>query len=328
MNRVRIPRRRVVLTLAQVLVAPLAACGSGANLLLDPPPAPEIVQQPSSVTVLEGQPAAFEVVVGSVAINEVTVQWQRFDPAASAWRDLPGETGFTLTLAGTTRADDGARFRVIVREVRGTTEVTSAEAVLTVTSNAPITFREENFALDADWTLAPRAINPGGTVAALAQAQGGNPGAYGHILLTVHDAAPGTAASIYALLIKTSAVYDPRALGAITAIDYAQDTVLLAGGGAGQATALIVQQDGDVYFAAPETTPERVWTRKSHRGLRAADFAFLAADLATDPARKPDFSASGAPLAFGFLRGNSVGPNGVGYATEAGLDNWTVTIYR
>ncbi|MGI9644289.1 MAG: hypothetical protein ACR2O6_03155 [Ilumatobacteraceae bacterium] len=50
--------------------------------------------------------------------------------------------------------------------------------------------------------------------------------------------------------------------------------------------------------------------------LTAADFS---------PAPRPDFSALGAPMTFGYLRSNtSRGDQGI--VTQHGLDNWTVQL--
>jgi hypothetical protein len=303
-------------------------------------PRPSIVEQPRDVTVAVGEPAVFEIVVSGAKDNPVGVQWQRFatdSVGRSGWVDLAGKTGFRFVLESPTPNDNGARFRAVVFDSFDLSQggYESRAALLTVISNviAPpnsttITFREDDFVLGGDWTLSSRFTGQGGSVNALSSVTGGNPGSFGRIILTVNSVTPPAVGSVYALFLKTSATYDPRALGAITAIDYAQDTMLMSGGGSGQATALVVQQGGDVYYAALETTQDSRWSRKFRQGLRTADFRYLAPDLSTNPNRSPDFSARGAPLVFGFLRANSTGPNGNGYSTEVGMDNWVVAIYR
>ena len=42
--------------------------------------------------------------------------------------------------------------------------------------------------------------------------------------------------------------------------------------------------------------------------------------------QNPNFSASGAPIQFGFYRSNSTSVGGNGMATYGGIDNWSVTV--
>jgi hypothetical protein len=290
-----------------------------------------IVEQPRDVTVAIGEPAIFDIVVGARIGNPVEVQWLR-EKATGQWEHLP-ERSFRYVLANPTSRDNGARFRALVYDApqfESDRVLESRAALLTVIST-PVTFREADFVLGGDWTLSRSSpfTGRGGNVDAPASATGGNPGSFGRIILTVNTVAPPDVGSIDGLFLKTSATYDPRALGAISAIDYSQDTKFMSGGGSGQATALLVRQGGDLFYAAFETTPEREWTRKYHQGLRAADFRHLQRDGSTNPyPRLPDFSAIGQTLQFGFLRANSTGPNGAGYSTEVGMDNWMVTVNR
>ena len=80
-----------------------------------------IVEQPSDLTVQQGNAATFTV---SVAGSGVTYQWQRNGV------DIPGATGTSYTLGAAAPSNDGDEFRVIVTNVAGS--VRSEEAVLTV----------------------------------------------------------------------------------------------------------------------------------------------------------------------------------------------------
>jgi len=51
--------------------------------------------------------------------NPVTVRWQRQDAASAAWGDLPGETGFSLQIAGAVLADDGRACAWLSRRLHG-----------------------------------------------------------------------------------------------------------------------------------------------------------------------------------------------------------------
>jgi glucose/arabinose dehydrogenase len=87
--------------------------------------APNISQQPTSRTVSVGQPATFSV--SATGTGTLTYQWQRNGT------NISGATGTSYTLPSATLADNGAKFRAIVRNSAGS--VTSNEATLTVTSN-------------------------------------------------------------------------------------------------------------------------------------------------------------------------------------------------
>jgi hypothetical protein len=41
----------------------------------------------------------------------------------------------------------------------------------------------------------------------------------------------------------------------------------------------------------------------------------------------PNFSASGLPIQFGFLRANGSSNGGPGYTLAAGIDNWQISIF-
>ncbi|HSD69824.1 MAG TPA: hypothetical protein VLB07_09725, partial [Woeseiaceae bacterium] len=89
---------------------------------------PTITTEPADVTVDVGQSATFEVVAeanGAV----LGFQWKRNDV------DIPGATGASYTLPGTTIDDDGDRFSVLVSNAIGS--VLSREALLTVESDVP-----------------------------------------------------------------------------------------------------------------------------------------------------------------------------------------------
>ncbi len=83
---------------------------------------PTILEQPASVTVIEGQTAAFTI---QLARNlGAAFQWQRNG------KNLPGATNRTLVFGPAVLADSGARFRCVVTNYFGSTN--SLQAVLTV----------------------------------------------------------------------------------------------------------------------------------------------------------------------------------------------------
>ncbi len=88
--------------------------------------APRLTAQPVSTSVNDGSPARFEV---AAAGDGLTFQWQRNGA------DIAAATAAVLSLPAASLADDGARFRVVVANVGGST--TSSEATLQVLAVAP-----------------------------------------------------------------------------------------------------------------------------------------------------------------------------------------------
>ena len=88
-----------------------------------------ITQQPTNLTVPEGQGVSFRVIASG---NKLTLayQWQRNGA------DIAGANADTYTLPATTLADSGATFRVLVTSWSGS--VTSAAATLTVTARGTV----------------------------------------------------------------------------------------------------------------------------------------------------------------------------------------------
>jgi len=322
--------------LATSLLLAMTGCGGSDNscetirCIFLAYPEIRIASQPANSSVIVGQTASFDVVVSSVSANPVQVQWQRCDAGQdctleSGWRNLAGETRFTLTTAPAALADNNASFRVAAHADDGQ-NITSNAAVLSVRSDGDAVFSDAAFA-DADWLMTTFVGGTGGAAAAVQVVDGGNAGAYREVALQVNAARANETASIFSFHWLRAATYEPQLSGPITSIDYTRDERLFVGRGDGQATALALQQDGNVYFAVYGSLPENVWTHRSSNGLTVMDFTLLAPDLAQSPQR-PDFSAQGSRMTFGFLRANSTGVGGAAYATRAGIDNWSVTVHR
>jgi hypothetical protein len=94
------------------------ACGGDG----DHPSTPSITGEPNALTVNAGQPASFSV--SASGTGPLFYQWRRGDV------DIPGATAATYAIAIVTASDDGALFRVAVKNTIGS--VTSDIARLTV----------------------------------------------------------------------------------------------------------------------------------------------------------------------------------------------------
>jgi hypothetical protein len=159
---------------------------------------------------------------------------------------------------------------------------------------------------------------------------GGNPNEFRRIDMSLVAGTPG--AAVFSLNINNLASYDPTTQGAVTSIDYSEDSInLLAGSGDGQATGLLIVQNGIIYI---QRTPVLVmpystfstWAQNAAPGLVASDMWEIMGNGFVDPNSNPDFTATASVMQLGFWRGASSG-NFTGQAfREAGIDNWSVRV--
>lgn len=118
--------RSVLCCLALCAILVMSGCGGGGSSSPAPTPAPVITQQPQSLTVNAGQPAAFTV----AATGASTYQWLRNGQA------IPGATSATYTLNPATSQNNGDTYQVAVGNAGGTSN--SSTASLRVTGVAVI----------------------------------------------------------------------------------------------------------------------------------------------------------------------------------------------
>ena len=179
---------------------------------------------------------------------------------------------------------------------------------------------------DADWTLTVEGLQNGGTASASQQSTGGNPGAYRQITTNVNSGTLPIGSTVFAFNERSGASYDPASQGAISSIDYSEDSLLGSGGfGDGQLAGLALIQNGTIYYTQGFDTPDFSWTHHTQTALVTSDFSPIAG-FATNSGPHPDLSVGGAPITFGFARINNsiAGP----YSVTGGIDNWSVTIHR
>jgi len=176
-----------------------------------------------------------------------------------------------------------------------------------------------------DWTLITEGVGIGGSASASQQPAGGNPGAYRQVTTNVNTAGSGSS-FIFAFNEKVAATYDPTVQGAITSIDYSEDSILVQGFGDGQITGIALAQNGTIYYDLDFKANSFAWTPNSETGLTSADF-LTAAYYAGGPVTHPDFSVSTAPITFGFVRVDSQAAGGGGYSIVGGIDNWSVDVH-
>jgi hypothetical protein len=199
------------------------------------------------------------------------------------------------------------------------------------------TFTDTTFN-DADWEVVLIPTGPGGTASAQQVTAGGDLGPFRSITISLNTPSATEDSQVAIFSGKLDAIWYPNAAdapagethtGPISSVDYSEYAKLIAGQGNGQATGLAVKQGGIVYFVQQGggllTTPDFAWTPKQVTGIVPTNF--IAIINGNGVQAHPDFSASGAPIEFGFIRITS-SPAGRGDAgtRTAGIDNWSVTV--
>lgn len=174
-------------------------------------------------------------------------------------------------------------------------------------SKADTVFSDATFN-DANWNITISAASMNGTSIGIQEASGGNPDEYRRVTQEV-TSLPGL---IQAYHLNSNFVYDPSMSGAIDTIDWSIDFQNLQ---VGQAVALALQQDGNLFIADVFTTTAAgtgVWNNHALNGIVASDFNLGGLD----------FSDTAAPITLGFFTANS-GQIGI---FETGYDNLQITI--
>ena len=267
------------------------------------------------ITVQVGGTAVFSV--RTTGIDSPTYQWQRAS-GGGPFVDVLGATGATYTLAGAQLADDDARFQVVVPGVNSL-HTTSR---LAVSSMPGVVFQDGEF-LPADW-LVTETVNPaqnGPVHSEERVAAGGNPGAF----LLMVDTMSAWPSSLRVVHAKELATYEPASQGAIYTIDFEEDCF-------GVGSNLLLEQ-GERRYIAPGSNCNVFETWSAPRlgsSLTVPDFKPLDGPDCAANESCPDFSASAAPLRFGFVRGIALSAwhPAAGFTRTHGIDNWKVTVWR
>ena len=141
----------------------------------------------------------------------------------------------------------------------------------------------------------------------------GGDGPYRETLLTV----PGGYTYLNVYHVSNSFTYNPATQGDILSLDFSID-YKTDGSTVGQG--FVVAQGGNVWYGSYiAIASSGQWLSRGSSGpLTALDFQGF-----FDAAR-PDFSANGAPITFGYNTANS--STLYGYSTTSGFDNFSVTI--
>jgi lysophospholipase L1-like esterase len=176
------------------------------------------------------------------------------------------------------------------------------------------------------WQYVAVQTGTGGTFS-VSIASGGNPGNY--LLTSTHI--NGNCGAIFGFGFRTDVVWDPSSQGAITRLNYSEDARLVVGFGGGQAIGPAIRQNGNYYRLPGNATGTNMnWFTLSLSNLSSSQFIKVnpggACNNDSDPSSHPDFTASGGPIEFGFVRANSQIDGQGAYDIQAALDNFHVTV--
>lgn len=285
-------------------------------------PQPSVAVDPPALAAQVGATVSFT----AVAVNTsggLSYQWRRSVDGGATYTDIAGATDRTLTLAGVNLSDDGAQLRVAVRLADG--RVFPGDARLAVSASPPVVLGDGDFA-EAQWQAEPGIVAGYPTFAHSEErvATGGDPGAFRRMSTEI-----GTASSLSRVFHRNIvAVYDPQTQGAIHVLDYRESCrVFAATDTRGVQAGLVLEQGGRRYvteFVSVVCTADQ-WVAVAQRALRASDFRPFDGPACGAGEACPDFSASAAPIRFGFEHVASAPP---GDTVLHGIDNWQVSIWR
>jgi hypothetical protein len=230
--------------------------------------------------------ATVDVPAGPIMFAGMSARWPPAGPLASRWMDAARGVVRALSTA-TASAFPAAR-------ARDRAASAGDDVVISDTEFSP-----------ADWAVS------GAPQTTTQQLTGGNPGAWRS---TNHLPSPNAVITTH-LLVRPGARYDPVEQGAITSIDATWDRRRLNGVLVGER--FCVEQSERLYCTWPlDLFSSADWENVNRRGLTPSSFD-------DGSGGQPDFSFSGAPLRFGYLRDTGGGELVQGH----GIDNFVVTVH-
>lgn len=288
-------------------------------------PAPPAIE-PAALTVQVGSDATFTASADGIA--SPTYQWLRA-PRGGTPAAIAGANRASYTLAGASLADDGAQYSVlVVGNFDGrTVSVNSPQARLAVSSMPGVVLQDTEFPL-ADWSVAAQSepATSGPTTSITQEATGGNPGAHRQTRITL----PAGSVRLYLFQTYLPASYDPATQGPVYLIEFRQDCRALAGS-LGAVPTVLLEQAGRRYVAGgPTQCDAAAWSSKVliPGTFAATDFSLVDGPACGVGESCPNFSATGAPLRFGFGSLNQGVTGFAGASGGFGIDNWRVTVWR
>jgi hypothetical protein len=180
-----------------------------------------------------------------------------------------------------------------------------------------ITFSDNTFN-PSDWSLTTQTKGPGGDARAVQQSSGGNPSAYRQVTV---DVVGSSDSEVYAFNLKNGATVSPASTGAIISLTYSEDRDTT-----GQEFGPAIQQGSNLYYAYAGSGGTSGWQSTTMTFIPGAATDNLLTSFGTDMSSSvhPDFSATGAPMTFGFAAiDNSTASS---FTAVSGYDNWAISV--
>lgn len=175
---------------------------------------------------------------------------------------------------------------------------------------------------DADWTsFVYFQDGAGGTISGSQTVSAGNPAPAYDVDLTIN---PAPSSSVYAFHRYEPATYDPTVEGALVGLDVAIEGQIPSTAGTPQTLRFGIEQNGVVYetfFAALVNLA--AFTNIALVDLDSADF--FGRDVGGGAQPLLDFSATAAPMSFGFVTLAGTGASPFGITARAVYDNFSVS---
>ena len=295
------------------------------QLTFTPTPTAFVLPQRASAQV--GDALVVQVIVNNV--DQASFQWRRSTDGGQSYQDIPGATGRLLTLTGLNLGDDGALFQVDVRS-NGSSVVMAVGGRLAVSAMPPVLFRDGDFP-STDWAAEVIAVpaTDGPTATAERATGGGNPGAFRTMTFNLSAGA----SSLRMFNLSSAPAYDPTLQGPIKVIDFAEECSVSSASRAISLvnSSLLLVQGNRQYLTRvlSACSNNNGWNpRQREPSLTSADFVLAAGPACATDEPCPDFSATAAPMRFGYMRAAAQAAGSPAGVIVHGIDNWQVSVWR
>jgi hypothetical protein len=181
-----------------------------------------------------------------------------------------------------------------------------------------IAFSDDTFT-PSNWSLTTQTKGPGGDASVVQKSSGGDPGAYRQVTV---DVIGGSDSEVYAFNLKNGATVAPASTGAIISLTYTEARNTTTGQEFGPA----IEQGGNLYYAYAGWSGTSGWQSTTMTFTPGAATNNLLTSFGTymSSSEHPDFSATGAPMTFGFAAiDNSTASS---FTAVSGYDNWGISV--
>jgi len=302
---------------------------AGSWIFMDPALPFEIVVEPSEATYEPGELDRDPdlLLLGDDVPLDLTVI---APPGISASTNARLTTGSLAKLSVNVRTETPGVYPITVVAVGPDGTERTATHTITITGDAPPAASGDPARVLFDdfegpdlWT-STLTLTTNGSEATAELAGGGNPGGQRRMTHVMPGADDGenNPTQISVLHVFNGGGWDPGQDGPLSHIDFSEDAIEFEPpfGGAAIGAVFVVIQGGSTFIAP--IYEDNAFTDTTWRTTRIEDLApgdFL-------PAPGPDFSASGAPMTFGYNRSNTY-RSGTLATLQHGIDNWTVELF-